>query len=209
MKSLALPIVFCLLLMATPLLRQYSTAHASYQSASLPTARYSNQFDRYFQSYSDRYLPWKWNWLKAQCYQESLLVTDAVSEAGAVGICQFVRGTWADCQDRLNFVGNRTNARLNIRCSAWYMKTLRRNWDRRNRTEYSKRQLSQASYNAGLGNILEAQEICSDKRDWPEIEPCLVNVTGPINSLETRTYVTRIKRWFCDLEPSECNDIQS
>jgi len=110
-----------------------------------------------------------------------------------------LKGTWGDCQKALKFVGNRTSAHLNSRCAGWYMRQLARNFDRRGRGQTEIRENAQASYNTGLGNVLKAQRKCNDARDWPKINPCLIDVTGPDNSHETITYVSRIARWFREM----------
>jgi len=49
--------------------------------------------------------------------------------------------------------------------------------------------LAQASYNAGLGNILKAQKKCNGALLWAEIEPCL-------GFSETRDYVILIDKHY-------------
>lgn len=84
---------------------------------------------------------------------------------------------------------------------ACYMASLRRVW-RRDRTIIQMHWLAVPSYNAGTGNILKAQARCGNSRLWPEIEPCLISVTGEKFSHETRTYVERISRYWRELSLS-------
>lgn len=155
--------------------------------------------DRYDDAIRDAtrlYLPgWDWRWWKAQLYQESRLNPEAISPAGARGIAQFMPGTWRDVAPVLGFGGIGPHAaEPAITAGAAYMASLRRTWSAE-RTEADRRELAQASYNAGTGNILRAQRACAGARYWPEISTCLPAVTGQ-HAAETITYVQRIRRWY-------------
>jgi hypothetical protein len=65
------------------------------------------------------------------------------------------------------------------------------NW-KAERPLIDKLMLSFASYNAGLGNILNAQKQMGGARHWVEIKKGLKRVTGRANSRETRGYVRNI-----------------
>jgi len=154
-------------------------------------------YDDEFQDAAELWLPgWDWVWLKAQCQQESLLKADAVSPAGAMGLCQFMPGTWREEMQRRG-IGNASpfNPYLSIQAAGSYMARLCKSW-KSERPENDRRRLAQASYNAGIGNILKAQKRCNNARHWPEISACLIQVTGPRNSHETLTYVKRIEYWY-------------
>ena len=139
----------------------------------------SKKYDNNFRKWSAYYMPdVPWYWLKAQCWQESRLKPEAVSPVGASGVCQFMPATWKDMQRNLGFSGDPFIPDLNIQAAASYMKQLRSNWNRRERESYQVNSLAMASYNAGLGNILEAQRVSGNKRLWCEINPYLVQVTG-------------------------------
>lgn len=86
-----------------------------------------------------------------------------------------------------------------IEAGAYYMARLRHTW-RRDRTPIERNPLAQSSYNAGTGNILKAQTACGGARLWTEIAPCLDEITGPKNSHETLTYVTRINTYWRQME---------
>lgn len=158
----------------------------------LGTDRYNADIERA----ARLYLPgWDWRWLKAQYYQESRLNPGAVSRAGAVGIAQIMPGTWADQAPGLGYGAVSPHvAEAAILVGAAYMARLRRTWHAE-RTETDRRELAQASYNAGAGNILRAQRACGDARNWPEISRCLPQITGA-HAAETITYVQRIRRWY-------------
>lgn len=157
---------------------------------------YDNAYDETFRVASGRFTPQHdWHWLKAQCYQESLLHPRAVSSAGAMGLCQFMPGTWSEVSERLRLRASPFNPRANATAAAYYMGRLERQWFVK-RSLREKQKLAQASYNAGLGNILKAQRKCNDALLWNDIEPCL-------GYRETRDYVTRIERWYVDMRTQE------
>lgn len=134
---------------------------------------------------------------KAQLYQESRLDPSAVSPVGAAGLAQFMPGTWQDVIKRLGYPKGVSphEAKFAIEAGAYYMATLRRSWSAK-RPELDRHELAQASYNAGLGNILKAQKLCGGARHYPDIITCLPKVTGKDNARETSTYVERIRKWF-------------
>ncbi|MDO8838001.1 MAG: transglycosylase SLT domain-containing protein [Parvibaculum sp.] len=132
---------------------------------------------------------------KAQLWQESRLDPAAVSPVGAAGVAQFMPGTWSDVTRRLGIPRGVSphEAKFAIDAGAYYMATLRRQWHAE-RPEIDRHRLAQASYNAGLGNIVKAQRACGGARHWPDIAPCLVQVTGR-HSKETLDYVRLIEHW--------------
>lgn len=159
-------------------------------------AQWTNEYDPYFQESSVKYLHGylpddDWRWFKAQCIQESRLVPDAESWAGAVGVCQLMPES---AQDAGLSTRLRVHPRLNIRAGAFI---LRRNilewWPRPTRMD--RLELGWASYNAGAGNIIDAQRLCDNAALWGSIAPCLFCVTGE-NSKETLDYVRLIPRWY-------------
>lgn len=162
-----------------------------------PAGLLSDRYDAEIQKAAKLYLPgWRWEWWKAQLYQESRLDPSAVSPVGARGLAQFMPGTWRDEAGRLGFAHLSPHAaEPSILAGAAYMARLRTQW-RSERPESDRRELAQASYNAGLGNILRAQQRCNGARNWPAISECLPMVTGERNAHETRTYVERIARWY-------------
>lgn len=174
--------VVCLLWLVTV------AAHAG----ALGTDRYDTDIQRAAQ----RWLPgWDWRWYRAQLYQESRLDPAAVSPAGARGIAQFMPGTWRDIAPLVNAGGLSPHlAGPAIEAGALYMARLRASW-KSERPEEDRRELAQASYNAGLGNLLAAQKACKGARHWPQISACLPQITEH-HAQETIDYVDRIRRWY-------------
>lgn len=151
-------------------------------------------YDPLFRYASERWLPeWDWRWLKALCWQESRFDPHAISPAGAMGISQFLVGTWHEqCQkmglgSRSVFIPDDA-----IPVAAYYLRSLRNEW-KWERPEWDRRRLTLASYNAGLGNILKAQARSGGMLHWLDIRIQLEWVTGEKNAHETNTYVDKIE----------------
>ena len=130
-----------------------------------------------------------WRILKAQCWQESRFKTEAVSPVGAMGLCQFMPGTWDQVSEQLRFPSGASAfaPKLSIEAAAFYMGRLRAQWSAP-RPEQDRHSLALASYNGGLGNILVAQTLCGGANLYPRIITCLPDVTGR-HSRETIGYV--------------------
>lgn len=160
----------------------------------LSQANTTDKYDDLIKSASNLYLPWDWRWYRSQLEQESLLNPMAESHVGAKGIAQFMPATWSDMQRELKFSGSRNDVYKSIRAGAYYDKKLRSIWKWK-RTEEDRRRLTFASYNAGAGNILKAQQYCVGSRRWERIQLCLHQVTGG-NALETINYVNTIEIRF-------------
>lgn len=77
------------------------------------------------------------------------------------------------------------------------MESLCRQWSSP-RPELDRLQLAQASYNAGLGNMLKSQKACGMASRYACVAECLPEVTGQ-HSAETLQYVERISRWRGEL----------
>jgi soluble lytic murein transglycosylase-like protein len=125
----------------------------------------------------------------------------AVSPVGAAGLLQFMPGTW---EDEMRALGWRNidprSAPHAIIAGAHYMRQLRGVWSGRGRSPLERQALALPSYNAGTGNILKAQALCRDARDWAAIAPCLPAVTGAANAKQTTDYGRRIGAWWIELQ---------
>ena len=110
----------------------------------------------------DRYWPPKrkeaWCRLLAQCRVESGLKADAESPVGAVGVCQFMPGTWADwLKVNKGMSKDRRDAMSNIHAAARHMAYLFQFWGAP-RSDECREELALASYNWGQGNVLNQQK---------------------------------------------------
>jgi hypothetical protein len=156
--------------------------------------RFSDKYDRQIQAASSTWLPGQpWKMLKAQYIAESNLNPDAVSPVGASGIAQFMEASWDQVlreMGRNPALVDRRMAGPAIEAGAFYMAKLKRAWISP-RPEEDRLKLAQASYNAGMGNILRSQQRCGNPAGYEPIMACLHLVTGH-HAAETRTYVPRI-----------------
>lgn len=110
-------------------------------------------------------------------------------------------GTWRQVSSRLDLQASPYVPEASIQAAAYYMRTLIDEWSAP-RPEEHRRRLAEASYNAGLGNLLAAQRWCGGPNLYPEIIRCLPCITGQ-HSQETITYVNRIQRWYGLMQVSE------
>lgn len=135
-------------------------------------------------------LPWYWN--KAQLVAESRLDPTAKSPVGAMGLGQFMPDTWGQMKRELGFPTDTSAyaSSYNIQAHAYYMRQLR-NQFKKERPERDRHSLALASYNAGLGNILKAQQKGGNSLLYAPMAKALPLVTGH-HSKETTDYVTRI-----------------
>ena len=128
--------------------------------------------------------------------QESNLDPAAVSPRGARGIMQVMPATWAEIQKAMGWHGiSPHSVPHNIFGGVWYQSRMARIWFGRARSRGETYDLGLASYNAGVGTILQAQELCANARLWRAIAPCLPSVSGATNARETTDYVRLIARW--------------
>lgn len=144
------------------------------------------------------------SFLMAQAVQESRFNPLAVSPAGAVGIAQFMLPTAnqmaKELKPKLALFANgfdRQNPIQSIWAQVYYMNKLFKVWDL-GRPSDNRIELAFASYNAGTGNILEAQKKSGDKKFWDNIKIYLPLVTGE-NSKETIGYVDYIFKYANDV----------
>jgi membrane-bound lytic murein transglycosylase MltF len=169
-------------------------AHSQY-------AKYNEitEFDPFFKKYSKRYFGphFDWRYFKAQAIAESNLEPDARSGTGAAGLMQIMPTTWESIKTRNPYIlGGRQQARWNIAAAIWYDYDIWRRWSPK-RTKQDRINFMMASYNAGLGSIMQAQRLARrknlDYHTWQAIEDTLPDVTGQ-RSRETIRYVRRINR---------------
>ena len=145
-----------------------------------------------YRSHSDMYV--------SQCWVESRLKADAVSPAGAIGLCQIMPDTAANVLGQGRLRGKARgemraalrDAKTNAEIGARYMAKMFRFWFFQ-RSYICRWTMSIGSYNAGPGNIREAQDYSGGKLCWPEVSPHLYKVTGARHSNETLTYVQRVQ----------------
>lgn len=152
------------------------------------------------------YLP-QWDWLHgaAQLYQESAWNPKAVSPTGYKGLGQFGDDTWIEWCDRLHFPEDASpfDPVYSIPAYAAYMAWLRGQWSHVQRSEDERRKLAQASYNAGIGNVLAAQQWLQvnggNYNDALSIIAALQHVASEAVSKQAVDYVLKCAKWYGDL----------
>lgn len=171
-------------------------AVAFWAPASYSDSYFPDRYDQEIERAQETFLPGvDWRLLKAQYYQESLLDPDAVSPVGAAGVAQFMPATWLEVSRELDMETMSPHmAEPAIQAGAYYMAKLRRIWSAP-RPEPDRHSLAMASYNAGAGNLIQAQKLCGGPNAYRRIAACLHQVTGR-HHRETLTYVERIWRYW-------------
>jgi membrane-bound lytic murein transglycosylase F len=118
--------------------------------------RYVLDYKPYIKKYAKRY-GFDWRLIVAQIMQESRFNTNARSPVGARGLMQIMPGTEMELRRELDLEKIRIYPRENIAAGIYHMKKqfqMFPNADLENRLK-----LSLASYNCGVGRILDAQDI--------------------------------------------------
>lgn len=133
-----------------------------------------------------------WRIIKAQFWQESRFQPDAVSPAGAQGVAQIMPGTWG--QWKLPHYDDPFNAEQSIMTGCRYMGYLINQWSWP-RPEMDRVCLALASYNSGLGHMLNAQKLADNSNLYAPVIHKLPDVTGT-HSAETIDYVKKILGFY-------------
>lgn len=137
-----------------------------------------------------------WRLYRSQLIAESGLNPDAVSPVGAKGVAQFMPKTWIQIRNELDLPRSASphNPEYAAEAGAYYLAKLFRKWSAP-RPNLDRFCLALASYNAGFGNMLEAQKCAGGANGYKEIIAALPRVTGK-HSVETTTYVRRILAYY-------------
>ena len=118
------------------------------------TLRKRDEIIQHIQTYSGEY-DFDWRLIFAQAYQESRLVQDEVSSAGAIGVMQILPATASDPNVSIPDIRRLEN---NIHAGIKYLSFIRnRYFDDPEISAQDKTFLSLAAYNAGPRNISEAR----------------------------------------------------
>lgn len=158
----------------------------------------TNDYDLAIQGAVRAWLPswYDWRLYKAQLLKESSLDPNAVSPVGAEGLAQFMPPTWGEVAGELKYPDGASpfDPDYAIPAGAYYLNKMRAKWFW-DRPEADRIALSLACYNAGTGNLLQAQRIADMATDYAAIISKLHLVTGD-RSKETRNYVRKIHQYF-------------
>ena len=141
-----------------------------------------------------------WRVVKAMCFQESRFKPMAISPVGAQGVCQLMPDTFSFIVERIGMNGADVfEPKDNIFAGVAYLAWIKNQWSSK-RTNWQRMELTFASYNAGIGNVLKAQKKCNNSLVWAVIQHCMVEVTGINNSKETLDYVNKIENWYSEIK---------
>ena len=143
----------------------------------------TTRYDRAIRKAVERHWPMKykkdWCDLKKQLFVESNLRINVCSPVGACGIAQFMPATAK--QFRIDPYDPFESIDAAARYMAWFYKQFRAP-----RPDQCRKRLSRASYNAGLGNVLNWQRKSG-------MAPCWQDRIEKYAYVETKNYVFRIE----------------
>lgn len=181
---------------------------------------HTTEFDALFIAATAKYLPTqvRWQWLKAEAIAESNLNPNVTASDGGMGLPQFMPQTWAQvCAEmrgaEFDKVVSDSDIREAIRngdlpspynpddaipAMAFYFRSLWDQWTSP-RPWFDRLQLTQASYNAGFGNVLRAQRLAHGATDYESIVAHLPQITGIANARITTNYVRHIHDYYVEL----------
>ncbi|MBL4656439.1 MAG: transporter substrate-binding domain-containing protein, partial [Flavobacteriales bacterium] len=114
-----------------------------------------SKYDHIFKTYSKN-VDWDWRLLASLAYQESNFNPKAVSWAGAFGLMQLMPATAsAYGVDSLSTVAQ------NVKASTKYLAWLNKYWEGRIDDDHERIKFVLASYNAGLGHVIDARALAA------------------------------------------------
>lgn len=157
---------------------------------------YDDKFEKYYNKYFFMYKHLiDYKIIKAQSIQESRLDPLATSYVGARGLMQLMPGTYKEISTKTGINKGIVDIDTNIELGVYYDFKLFNQWNSK-RTIQDRFKLTFASYNAGIGHIINSQKVCIKKinencNNYDPIITYLPEITG-IHSKETQTYVKRI-----------------
>ncbi len=154
-----------------------------------------HRFDRYIQQSCDKHMPngWDWQILKAMIRKESTFNPKIRSAGGAVGLCQLLPRT---AKDMGLSSGSFFSPGPNINAGARYLRQLWDHWRSvpQGPPHWQRTRFAIASYNAGLGRVLEAQRSCGGSSRWERIQEHIPSST----KLHVNTILNKYYPQFCN-----------
>ena len=125
-----------------------------------------SKYDSLLKIYAKK-LGWDWRLLAAQVYEESQFNPDAKSWAGAVGLMQLMPIT-----AKQYGVENRTDPNQSLNAGIKYLEWLNNYWSKYIKDQKEKIKFVLASYNIGLGHIIDARKLTEkyggDPNKWDD-----------------------------------------
>jgi len=161
-------------------------------------------YDCYFLKYSSRYFgsDFDWRYFKAQAIVESNLKPRVQSQDGALGIMQILPATFREITRKNPSIwSDPKQPRWNIAAGIYYNWVMWNEWQATG-TVQDRRNLMFASYNAGKGNILKAQQLATqfglNPNSWDSVSRMLLLVGD--SGKETVAYVRKVNRMWNALQ---------
>jgi len=179
--------------------RQSSGSTQELALASEATLRLPGQrsIERYGEIIRQHALEYELDWrlVLAVIRQESSFQTTAVSHKGAYGLMQLMPVTQMELVEKLG-VPEAQSPQFNIQAGMYHLKSLHRYFGSAKGEDRLK--LSLAAYNAGLGRILDAQDIAEylgkDPNSWNTIQKMLPLLSRKYATLHERVWQDRTQR---------------
>lgn len=153
----------------------------------------TGEYDRYFRLYAAIHFDGlvDWPWFKAQGVAESNLDMNAVSPAGARGIMQIMPETAKEIAAELQIIPNITDPKTSINFGLYYGRKM---WNIFKKEDGLERlRFALGAYNAGAGNIIQAQGETNRPNVWEAVSHNLHKITGERNAWQTINYVKKIE----------------
>lgn len=137
-----------------------------------------SEYDEYFKKYADL-LNWDWRLLAALAYKESKFDPEAESWTGAKGIMQLIPGTAEQFK-----LENISDPEANIHAGVKYLKWIDDYWREQIPDSSERQKFVLASFNVGLGHIIDAVRLChkhgGDANLWENnVEEYLLKKSNP------------------------------
>jgi len=112
-----------------------------------------SEYDSLLKVYAKK-LNWDWRLLAAQIYEESQFNPEAKSWAGAVGLMQLMPNTAKQFG-----IENRADPKQSLKAGIKYLEWLNKYWGEKIEIQEERIKFVLASYNIGLGHIVDAQKL--------------------------------------------------
>ena len=178
--------------------------HLSHHKKMFDGKKFLSEFDKLVQKYSNKY-GFDWRFITAQMFQESRFDPKAKSHAGAIGLMQVMPATAKQVG-----ISKISNPEKNIHAGTKYMSWLYNKFEP-DLTELNRIWFTLASYNAGLGHVLDARLLAKqqglNKDIWFEnVEKAMLLLSkkayakkarfGYVRGREPVGYVKAIKKYY-------------
>lgn len=158
----------------------------------------TDRYDDIFRKYSQRFFGpgFDWRIFKAQAMAESNISMTAKSWVGARGIMQLMPATFREIRSQNPEMVAIDKPEWNIGAGIYYNRQLWNRWTEQ-QGEIDRKRFMFASYNAGRGTLLRAQDVARGKTLDPSVWPSIQIVAPEVPKWrheETLGYIEKIER---------------